>query len=106
MVLYKLNVFCSDMKFKMAATAGLSLTLDPMGNSHKNLLLRNHGPIATKLWWNDPWMGPLPKLCPVIPTSNNRSKSAKVQISIKNPVIYVKKLIIMLIQFKFGHILA
>jgi hypothetical protein len=23
MVLYKLNVFCSDMKFKMAATAGL-----------------------------------------------------------------------------------
>ena len=31
MVLYKLLVFCSDMKFKMAATAGLSLTLDPMG---------------------------------------------------------------------------
>jgi hypothetical protein len=27
MVLYKLKVFCSDMKFKMAATAGLSLTL-------------------------------------------------------------------------------
>ena len=32
MVLYNLKVFCSDMKFKMAATAGLSLTLDPMGN--------------------------------------------------------------------------
>ena len=31
MVLYKLYVFCSDMKFKMVATAGLSLTLDPMG---------------------------------------------------------------------------
>jgi hypothetical protein len=31
MVLYKLYVFCSDIKFKMAATAGLSLTLDPMG---------------------------------------------------------------------------
>jgi hypothetical protein len=29
MVLYNLKVFCSDMKFKMAATAGLSLTLDP-----------------------------------------------------------------------------
>jgi hypothetical protein len=26
MVLYKLYVFCSDMKFKMAATAELSLT--------------------------------------------------------------------------------
>ena len=31
MVLYNLQVFCSDMKFKMAATAGLNLTLDPMG---------------------------------------------------------------------------
>jgi hypothetical protein len=30
MVLYKIYVFYSDMKFKMAATAGLSLTLDPM----------------------------------------------------------------------------
>jgi hypothetical protein len=30
MVLYKLNVFCSYKKFKMAATAGLSLTLNPM----------------------------------------------------------------------------
>jgi hypothetical protein len=33
MVLYNPKVFCSDMKFKMAATAGLSLTLDPMGKS-------------------------------------------------------------------------
>jgi hypothetical protein len=31
MVPYTLYVFCSDMKFKMAATAGLSLTLDTMG---------------------------------------------------------------------------
>jgi hypothetical protein len=30
MVLYNLKVFCSDMKFKMVATAGLNLTLDPM----------------------------------------------------------------------------
>ena len=36
MVLYKLYVFCSDMKFKMAATAGLSLTLDPMGKMFHN----------------------------------------------------------------------
>ena len=36
MVLYKLYVFCSDMKFKMAATAGLSLTLDPMGKMFQN----------------------------------------------------------------------
>jgi hypothetical protein len=36
MVLYKLYVFCSDMEFKMAATAGLSLTLDPMGKMFQN----------------------------------------------------------------------
>jgi hypothetical protein len=36
MVLYKLYVFCSGMKFQMAATAGLSLTLDPMGKMFQN----------------------------------------------------------------------
>jgi hypothetical protein len=36
MVLYKLHVFCSGMKFKMVATAGLSLTLDPMGKMFQN----------------------------------------------------------------------
>jgi hypothetical protein len=36
MVLYKLLVFCSDMKFQMAATAGLSLTLDTMGKMFQN----------------------------------------------------------------------
>jgi hypothetical protein len=36
MVLYKLDVFCSDMKFKMAATAGLNLTSDPMGKMFQN----------------------------------------------------------------------
>ena len=39
MVLYNLEVFCSDMKFKMAATAGLSLTLDPKEKCFKLLLL-------------------------------------------------------------------
>jgi hypothetical protein len=36
MALYKLKVFCSGMKFKMAAMAGLSLTLDPMGKMFQN----------------------------------------------------------------------
>ena len=36
MVFYNLKVFCSDMKFKMAATAGFSLTLDPMGKMFQN----------------------------------------------------------------------
>ena len=33
MVLYKLYVFCSDMKFKMAATAGLKFTMAPIGKT-------------------------------------------------------------------------
>jgi hypothetical protein len=36
MVLYKLYVFCSGMKFKMVATAGLNLTLDPTGKMLQN----------------------------------------------------------------------
>ena len=36
MALYKIQVFCSDMKFKMAATAGLSLTLGPTGKIFQN----------------------------------------------------------------------
>ena len=36
MVLYNRDVFCSDMKFEMAATAGLSLTLDPMVKMFQN----------------------------------------------------------------------
>jgi hypothetical protein len=36
MVLYNFKVFCSDMKFKMATTAELNLTLDPMGKMFQN----------------------------------------------------------------------
>jgi hypothetical protein len=36
MVLYKLYDFCSDIKFKMAATEALSLTLDTMGKMFQN----------------------------------------------------------------------
>ena len=44
MVLYKVQVFCSDIKWKMAATAGLSLTLDPMGKMSQNASsLKPHG---------------------------------------------------------------
>ena len=39
MVFYKLEIFCSDMNFKMTATVGLSLTFDPMGTCFKTLLL-------------------------------------------------------------------
>ena len=54
---------------KMAPTAELSLTQDPIGNSHNNLLVWNQ-----LLNWNQTLIkqsldGPLPKLCPVVPPS-------------------------------------
>ena len=63
MVLYKFYVFCSDMKFKMAATAGLSLILDPMRKKIQNassfhissFFSETTGPIETKLPRNDHW---------------------------------------------------
>ena len=36
MVIYKLDVFCSDMKCKMAATVGLIFSLDPVGKMFQN----------------------------------------------------------------------
>ena len=56
MVLYKHYVFCSDMKFKMAATAGLSLTLDPMGKMFsKRFFSETTRTVETKLPRNDHW---------------------------------------------------
>ena len=64
MVLYKLYVFCSDMKFKMAATAGLSLPLDPMGKMFQKFQMaafigrffsETTWTIETKLPRNDHW---------------------------------------------------
>jgi hypothetical protein len=48
-----------------------------MGNSHKNLLLRNHWVNCnhTLVEWS--LDGTLPKLCPVIPTSNQDGIQAK-----------------------------
>jgi hypothetical protein len=49
MVLYKFKVFCSDIKFKMAATAGLSLTLDSMGKMFQNASAFEHFPIGSNV---------------------------------------------------------
>ena len=95
MVLFQKYVRQFGPSTKMVPTAELSLTQDPMGNSHKNLLLRNHlancnqtlveqslDGLLPKLCPVDHWAicnqtlveqsldGPLPNLCPVIPTSS------------------------------------
>jgi hypothetical protein len=48
-----------------------------MGNSHKNLLLRNHWANCNQTFVEWSLDGPLPKLCPVIPTSNQDGHQAK-----------------------------
>ena len=60
MVLYKLYVFCYDMKFKMAATAGLSLILDPMGKMFQNAssLKSLEGPLFFMPIGNPRWLPP------------------------------------------------
>jgi hypothetical protein len=62
---------------KMAPTPELSLTLNSMGNSHKNLLFRNHlvNSNQTLVEWS--LESPLPKLCPVIPTFNQDGCQAR-----------------------------
>jgi hypothetical protein len=56
LVLYNLKVLCFDMKFKMAAMTGLSLTLDPMGkNVLKCFFFETTWTIETKLPRNDHW---------------------------------------------------
>jgi hypothetical protein len=46
MVLYIVYVFCSNIKWKMAATAGLSLTMNPMGKVSQNASsLKPHGSV-------------------------------------------------------------
>jgi hypothetical protein len=45
--------------------------------SHKNLLLRNHWANCNQTLVEWSLDGPLPKLCPVIPTSNQDGRQAK-----------------------------
>ena len=57
------KVFCSDMKFKMAATAELSLTLDPMGKMFQNASsLKPLGQLKPNcpgiiIWWSSKKVG-------------------------------------------------
>ena len=56
MVLYNLKVFCSDMKFKMAATTIHRLTSDPMGKCLNAFFTETTNMIKAKLYMNVHWM--------------------------------------------------
>jgi hypothetical protein len=77
MVLFQKCVRWFGPSIKMAPTAELSLTSDPMGNSHRNLLLRNHWANCNQTFLEWSLDGSLPKLCPVIPTSNQDGRQTR-----------------------------
>jgi hypothetical protein len=77
MVLFQKFVRRFGPSTKMAPTAELSLTWDPMGNSHKNLLLRNHWANCNQTLVEWSMNDPLPKLCPVILTFKQDGRQAK-----------------------------
>jgi hypothetical protein len=52
----KFLFFCADRKSKMAATAGLRLTLDPMGKCSNAFISDTTNMIKAKLYMNVHWM--------------------------------------------------
>jgi hypothetical protein len=55
-VLYKGSVFNADQNFKMAATAGHKLTLDPMGKCSNAFFSETTNMIKAKLYMNVHWV--------------------------------------------------
>ena len=81
MVLFQKYVWRFGPSTKMAPTAELSLAQDPMGNSHKNILVWNQ-----QLNWNQTLIkqsldGPLPKLCLVVPPSDQDGCTAELNLT-------------------------
>ena len=70
-----------DPSTKMTPTTELSLTQDPMGNSHKNLVVWNQ-----LLNWNQYFIkqsmhGPLSNLCLVVPPSDQDGCTAELSLA-------------------------
>ena len=99
MVPFQIYVWHFRPPTKMAPTAELSLTQEPMGNLHKNLLVWNQ-----LLNWNQNLIkqsldGPLPKLCLLVPPSEQDGCTAVLSLtqdpmgnSHKNHVVWNQQL--------------
>jgi len=55
-VLYKVSIFYADRKSKMAATAGHTLTLDPMVRCSNTFFSETTNMIKAKVYMNVHWM--------------------------------------------------
>ena len=70
-------------------TAELSLTQDPMGNSHKNHLVWNQQLNQNQTLMEQSLDGPLPKLCPAIGLSHQVGRHSAVALLLKAALIQV-----------------
>ena len=70
-------------------TAVLSLTQDPMGNSHKNHLVWNQQLNQNKTLMELSLGGPLPKLCPAVPLSRQDGHHSAFALLLKAALIQV-----------------
>ena len=89
MVLFQKCVRRFGPSTKMAPTAELSLTQDPMGNSHKNHLVWNQQPNQNQTLMEQSLNGPLPKLCPAVAVSYQDSCHSAVALLWKAALIQV-----------------
>ena len=70
-------------------TAELSLTQDPMGNSHKNHLVWNQLLNQNQTLMEQSLNGPLPKLCPAVALSHQDGRHSAVALLLKAALIQV-----------------
>ena len=74
---------------KMVLTAKLSLTQDPMGNSHKKHLVWNQQFNQNQTLMEQSLDGPLPKLCPAVVLSHQDGCHSAVALLLKAALIQV-----------------
>ena len=70
-------------------TAKLSLTQDPMGNSHKNHLVWNQQLNQNQTLMEQSLDGPFPKLCPAVTLSHQDGRHSAVALLLKAALIQV-----------------
>ena len=70
-------------------TAKLSLTQDPMGNSHKNHLVWNQQLNQNQTLMEQSLDGPFPQLCPAVALSHQDGRHSAVALLLKAALIHV-----------------
>ena len=84
-------------------TAELSLTQDPMGNSHKNHLVWNQQLNQNQTLMEQSLDGPFPKLCPAVALSHQDGRRSVVALFFKAALIQVSDYRLLGASGSFGH---